>query len=98
MNPLGLSKSEMGLITGVLRRHPEISTVKLFGSRAKGTHTAHSDLALWGVDALHAETVAAELDDLPLPYHFDIVPFDLIKQDSLRERIERVGMPLPPEY
>jgi predicted nucleotidyltransferase len=91
-----LSDRETALIAGVLNRHPEISAVKLFGSRAKGTHSARSDvdLALWGVDDLRAEAVAAELDDLPLPYHFDVVPFDLIKQDSLREHIERVGMPL----
>ena len=91
-----LSNRETALIADVFRRHPEVSAVKLFGSRAKGTHTARSDvdLALWGVDALRSETVAAELDDLPLPYHFDVVPFDLIKQDSLREHIQRVGMPL----
>jgi len=93
-----LSNTEIALITGVIRRHPEVSAVKLFGSRAKGTQTDRSDidLALWGVDALRAEAVAAELDDLPLPYHFDVVPFDLIKQDSLREHIERVGMALTP--
>ena len=49
-----------------------------------------------GEDALRAEAVAAELDDLPLPYRFDVVPFELIKQDSLREHIERVGMNLTP--
>jgi len=92
-----LSDGEIAMITGVFLRHPEVSAVRLFGSRAKGTHTARSDvdLALWGVDALRAEAVASELDDLPLPYHFDVVPFDLIKQDSLREHIERVGMSLP---
>ncbi|MEI6279040.1 MAG: nucleotidyltransferase domain-containing protein [Verrucomicrobiae bacterium] len=91
-----LSNREIALIAGVISRHPEVSAVRLFGSRAKGTHTARSDvdLALWGVDALRAEAVAAELDDLPLPYHFDVVPFDLIKQASLREHIERVGMTL----
>ena len=91
-----LSDRETALIASVFSRHPEVSAVKLFGSRAKGTHTARSDvdLALWGVDALRAEAIAAELDDLPLPYHFDVVPFDLIKQDSLREHIQRVGMPL----
>jgi len=96
MIPQALSRSEVGLIAGVLRRHPEISTVKLFGSRAKGTHTARSDvdLALWGVDALGAEAVAGELDDLPLPYHFDVISFHLINQESLREHIERVGVPL----
>jgi predicted nucleotidyltransferase len=47
--------------------------VKLFGSRAKGTHSRHSDidLAVLGkVDALQVEALAAELDELPLPNRF----------------------------
>ena len=64
--------------------------MKLFGSRAKGCHTPASDidLALWGVDALQAESIAAELDELPLPYRFDVKAFEAIKQVSLREHIE----------
>jgi predicted nucleotidyltransferase len=78
----------------VLNLHPEVSQVKLFGSRAKGCHTPASDidLALWGVDALQAESIAAELDELPLPYRFDIKAFESIKQDSLREHIQRRGI------
>jgi predicted nucleotidyltransferase len=78
----------------VLNLHPEVSQVKLFGSRAKGCHTPASDidLALWGVDALQAEAIAAELDELPLPYRFDIKAFESIKQDSMREHIQRRGI------
>ena len=79
------------------RRFSAITAVRLFGSRAKGTHTPHSDidLALWGdVDELRAETIAAELDELPLPYRYDVKPFEAIKLASLREHIERVGIPV----
>ena len=31
-----------------------------------------------------------------IPYHFDVAPFDLIKQSSLREHIQRVGVNLTP--
>ena len=92
--------AELALLIGVFRRHPEITAVRLFGSRAKGTHTPHSDidLALWGdVDALQTETIAAELDELPLPYHYDVQAFSAIKFPPLREHIERVGIPLYPE-
>jgi predicted nucleotidyltransferase len=95
-----LAPAELELLCSVFRHHAEIRAVKLFGSRAKGTHTARSDvdLALWGdVDALQAEQIAAELDDLPLPYRYDVKPFDSIKLRPLREHIERVGIPLYPE-
>lgn len=89
-----LTDREGSLISSVLNQHPEVSQVKLFGPRAKGCHTTASDidLALWGVDALQAESIAAELDELPLPYRFDIKAFESIKQDSLREHIQRMGI------
>jgi predicted nucleotidyltransferase len=89
-----LTDRETSLIGSVLNQHPEVSQVKLFGSRAKGCHTPASDidLALWGIDALQAESIAAELDELPLPYRFDIKAFESIKQDSLREHIQRKGI------
>ena len=91
---IALTDREASLISSVLNLHPEVSQVKLFGSRAKGCHTPVSDidLALWGVDALQAESIAAELDELPLPYRFDIKAFESIKQDSLREHIQRRGI------
>jgi predicted nucleotidyltransferase len=95
-----LSPRESGLIADVFRAHPEVAEVRLFGSRAKGTHSPHSDvdLALWGsLDSLKAESIAAELDELPLPYHFDVMVFDLINLPPLREHIERVGIRLYPE-
>lgn len=92
---VALSTQELSLISAVFRRHPEIQSVALFGSRAKGTHTERSDvdLALWGdVDELAAQSIAADLDDLPLPYRFDVKPFAAIKLRALREHIERVGV------
>jgi uncharacterized protein len=99
MKPAALNHRELELITGVFRRHPEIASVKLFGSRAKGVHTPGSDvdLAVWGdVDDIRAEAIAAELDDLPLPYRFEVKPFEFIQLHALREHIERVGIPIYP--
>jgi uncharacterized protein len=91
---------ELVLITRVFRNHPEVSQVKLFGSRAKGSHSVRSDvdLAVWGaVDPLRAEAIAAELDELPLPYRFEVQSFDHITHRALREHIERIGIPVYPE-
>ena len=89
-----LSEKETELIDSVFERHPEVTRVKLFGSRAKGSHSPSSDidLALWGVAPLQAESIAAELEELPLPYRFDVKAFESIKQNSLREHIQRCGI------
>lgn len=89
-----LTPKEISLIGCVFDRHPEISQVKLFGSRVKGcdSPTSDIDLALWGVTPLQAESIAAELEDLPLPYRFDVKAFESIKQSSLRDHILRRGI------
>ena len=95
MNTPALTAKEQSLIVSVFHNRPEIVSARLFGSRAKGTHTPQSDIdiALWGeVDALRAESIAAELDELPLPCAFDVKPFALIKLKALRDHIERVGI------
>ena len=95
MKTPALPPGELALLRHVFERHPEIKTARLFGSRAKGTNFDGSDidLALWGeLDAVQAESIAAELDELPLPYQYDVKPFHLIELRPLREHIERVGI------
>ena len=90
-----LTETEKELICSVLQMYPEVQEARLFGSRAKGIHHPQSDIdiAIWGdVDALQAESIAGDLDDLPLPYHFDVLPFHMIKLKNLRNHIERVGV------
>ena len=95
MKDIGLSHQEIDLMRGVFRRFPAISEVVLYGSRAKGTYRPESDidLALLGVDdEIQAEAVADELDELPLPYRFDVKAFNCIKYGPLRAHIARVGV------
>jgi len=97
MKDIGLMPREIDLIRGVFRRFPAISEVILYGSRAKGTYRPESDidLALVGVDDdVQAEAVADELDELPLPYQFDVKAYSCITYDPLREHIARVGVAL----
>ena len=70
----------------------------LFCSHAKGSHTTASDIfpVLWGVDALQADSIAAELEELPLPYRYDVKAFESIKQDFLREHIQLKGIDWDP--
>ncbi|MEI8342620.1 MAG: nucleotidyltransferase domain-containing protein [Verrucomicrobiota bacterium] len=99
MKAAAFTPHELALMTRVFRRHPEISTATLFGSRAKGNHSTRSDvdLALSGVlDPLRAEAIAAELDELPLPYRFEVQSLDHITHQELREHIKRVGIVVYP--
>jgi len=95
MNTFGLTQTDLDLIRGVLQRHPLVTAAHLFGSRAKGTATASSDidLALEGItNAVQAEAIACDLDELPLPYHFDVVALSAVKLAQLRDHIARVGV------
>jgi predicted nucleotidyltransferase len=86
----------MRLIRGG-RRFPAVREVALYGSRAKGTYRPESDidLALVGIDDdVQAEAVADELDELPLPYRFDVKAYGGIRCGPLREHIVRVGISL----
>jgi len=97
VSDIGLGPHELDLIQEVFRRFPAISEVMLYGSRAKGTYRPESDidLALVGVDdEIQAEAVADELEELPLPYRFDVKAFSCIKYGPLRDHIERVGVSL----
>jgi hypothetical protein len=44
------------------------------------------------VTPLEAEAIAGELDELPLPYRFDVQPVARMTHPPLREHIERVGV------
>ena len=90
-----LTEHELEMIRSVLARHDEITGALLFGSRAKATAAPSSDidLSLLGTnDRLLAEEIAAELDELPLPYRFDVNAFNTIQRQPLREHIQRVGV------
>lgn len=80
-----LEPFELELVRLVLRRHPEVETTTLFSSRAKGTH------------APGAAAIAAELEELPLPYRFDVHALAAISYAPLLEHIEWVGQVIYPE-
>lgn len=90
----GLSPEALELIREVLRRHPEVRQVKIFGSRALGRFENYSDvdLALWGdLDLPLIGRIARELDELPLPYTFDVKAYESISHEPLRHHIDECG-------
>lgn len=92
----GLKESVLGSIIDVFSRNPKIDKVLLYGSRVKGNYKKGSDidLALVGEDIniqdLHK--ILLELDELYLPYGFDLVIFEKIKNEDLVGHINRLGI------
>ena len=94
MSGMGFTEREEELIREVLRRHPDVFQAKIFGSRAKGSFSPNSDvdMALWGrLSRPLLATIAGELEELPLPYLFDIQDYETILHEPLRDHIDRVG-------
>ena len=91
----GLPESTIARIQAVLASFKDVEKVVLYGSRAKGTYRAGSDidLTLYG-PALRLDQlglIAHALDDLLLPYTIDLSIFEQLSHPELREHIERVG-------
>lgn len=94
-----LKPAELEMVRSVFQLHPEVESATLFGSRAKGTHNDHSDVDLvvaGDIEPLRAESIASELDELPLPYRFEVQPLAHIHSLPLLEHIKRVGIRIYP--
>ena len=93
----GLSVKEIEALRSVFRKNPSVTKAILFGSRAKGTAKPYSDIdiAVEGPkNDLEAEKISMQLDELPLPYKFDVKLLSSIQHDPLREHIRRAGITL----
>jgi len=91
----GLEENVIERINAVFSFFPEIEQVVLYGSRAKGNYKIGSDidLTLKGkeLNLTLLNAVDTKIDDLLLPYLFDISIFDQISNPDLVNHIERVG-------
>lgn len=92
----GLHDSDIDLIKSTIRKHPSVTQIILYGSRAKGTYKPGSDIDLTLKGNVDLDTVSKihyELNELSsLPYFFDISAYQLLDNPSLIEHIDRVGV------
>lgn len=92
----GLKESVLGSINDIFARYPQIEKVLLYGSWAKGNYKKGSDidLALVGenINIRDLHKILLELDELYLPYGFDLVIFEKIKNEELMGHINRQGI------
>jgi len=86
----GLTEEELKQIIDILKEHG-VSQCIIFGSRAKGCHKKASDidLAITGDERLIAYYLNEETT---LPYFFDVINLNKIKNKNLLEHIQQVGI------
>lgn len=91
----GLKQENIDAIIEVFDNYSEVEQAVIYGSRAKGNYKPASDidLTLKGdkLNTTIVNKIAWELDDLLLPYTFDLSIFHHISNPDLLAHIERVG-------
>lgn len=90
----GLTKSELEQIISVLEKNPEIEIALIFGSRAINNYQVGSDIDLALKGKINLDIVAkvkAQLEELPLPYFFDVIDYHSIANCDFKEHIDRHG-------
>lgn len=90
----GLPKKILIMMQSIFQQHPEITRVQIFGSRAIGNYRPHSDIDLvisGNINDALLANIASALEELPVPYLFDIKNDVNITHQGLREHIRQFG-------
>ena len=92
----GLKENIIHDIQQVFASFPEVNEVVLYGSRAKGNNKPGSDIDLTmkgeNLNLSVVNTISLRLDDLLLPYTFDLSVYKQISNPDLIDHIARVGI------
>lgn len=91
----GLKKTTIESINKVFSNYSQVERVVIYGSRAKGNYKNGSDIDLTfkgdDLSLTLLNKIDLELDDLMLPYTFDLSVYDHIQNSDLIDHIDRVG-------
>lgn len=92
----GLKEDTVKKIQDVFAAFPEVDNVILYGSRAIGNYKNGSDidLTIKGKDLNLSvlNKISLQLDELYLPYTFDLSVYAHISSEALLDHIRRVGI------
>jgi predicted nucleotidyltransferase len=93
----GLNGNIIQQICSVLSSFPQVDAAVLYGSRAKGNYKPGSDIDLTlkgNFDLSILNSISLKLDDLYLPYMFDLSIHHHINDPDMIDHISRVGIEL----
>ena len=95
MDSSGLTKDEINSIRAVFSRYQQVEGVLIYGSRATGKFKPASDIDLTlkgkDIDVSLQTEIEFDLDDLMLPYKFDVSVYNRITNPKFLDHINRVG-------
>lgn len=95
MTDIGITDKELQKITTLLAQLPKVERAVVYGSRAKGCNRRFSDIDLTLIgNALTQQDlcrIALQIDDLLLPYEFDLSLYSKLTNEALIAHINRVG-------
>jgi predicted nucleotidyltransferase len=96
-NRLGLFEADLQNVVSVLTQFPEVEYASIFGSRAKGNYKNGSDvdIALKGKQLsfmILAQINSILNEETSMPYRFDVLNYETITNNELKEHIDRVGL------
>ncbi len=94
MTDFGLNEKNIKILIDFFRGIEEIFEVKVYGSRAIGTYRNGSDIdfAIYGkINDDLISKIKYQIDELPMPYMFDITDYNTISNAKLKEHIEKFG-------
>ena len=88
----GLEDTKIAKIINVLAQFEQVKKAAVFGSRATGTYKDNSDIDIVLYDDVDYKTlvrIKQQLEELPLPYFFDVKSYDAITHQPLKEHIDK---------
>ena len=92
----GLKEEQCDMLCNVFAKNHRIEKDILYGSRAKGTYKPFSDvdITLVGNDLSTTDLADTmnDIDDLLLPYMFDVSLYHKLKSPELLDHISRRGI------
>jgi predicted nucleotidyltransferase len=95
-NRFGLSERSIKTLTDIFSKYPEVTEVRLFGSRAKGNYQSSSDIDLAvmneGVSSGILARIISDFEESSLPHNVDVANYPALKLPEFINHIKRVGV------
>ena len=92
----GLENSEISYLQTIFKKYENVKVVVLYGSRAKGNFTSRSDIDLVitnsTIDRFVIANILMDIDESNIPYSIDLQDYNTIKNNDLKNHINRLGI------